>query len=211
MKPPLAILGRHSGAIVLREGSAPEPSGPDFEGGPLLFSGMEEAAAYLSFWLSDEAAMVRLRRALHEAGHSREVRRCSDRQVVRALAARIASGAIEVVPDEEDEEFLDVRAAFAKAAAASAKPSVRPAAAVPVVPEVPAVPDPPLLPLLEEVQIEGAEVLPEVLQTLEQIDISLGTLDMAALSLEPAPTAVPGIASAMTEASASVTETLDAL
>ncbi len=88
---------------------------------------------------------------------------------------------------------------------------MRPAGATIVQPAEPTVSEPPLLPLLEQVQIEGAEVLPEVLQTLEQIDISLGSLDLAALSLEPAPSAIPGISGAMSEASASVTAALDAL
>jgi hypothetical protein len=109
--------------------------------------------------------------------------------------------------------YLDVAAAFRRAAAT--RPAATPSGAV-VRPEVPAVvppvvPPAEVLPLLEKVQIEGAEVLPEVLQTLEQIDVSLGSLDLASVSLEPTPSAVPSISDAMTEASASVTTTIDDL
>ena len=69
----------------------------------------------------------------------------------------------------------------------------------------------PLLPTLETVQIEGAEVLPEVDQTLEQIDVAIGTMDQASVSLAPAPTKVPQITTAMTDASGAVTKTLDAM
>jgi superoxide dismutase len=76
-------------------------------------------------------------------------------------------------------------------------------------------PDPPpivpTLPALEEVQIEGAEVLPEVDQTLEQIAIASGTMDKASVSLAPAPTKVPQITTAMTDATKAINETLDSL
>jgi len=84
--------------------------------------------------------------------------------------------------------------------------SPAPAAAAAAVPEMP-----PLLPLLEEVQIEGAEVLPEIMQTLEQIDLTMAGIDLAAVSLEPAPSGVPAIGSAMQQASGSVTSTLDSM
>jgi hypothetical protein len=72
-------------------------------------------------------------------------------------------------------------------------------------------PVPPLLPVLEELQIEGAEVLPEIEQTLEQIDLTMGSIDLAGVSLEPTPSKVPQIETAMTAATASVTKTLDEL
>jgi hypothetical protein len=68
-----------------------------------------------------------------------------------------------------------------------------------------------LLPVLEEVQIEGAEVLPEVDQTMAQMDAAMGAMDQAAASLLPAPSKVPLITEAMTQATLTVTQTLDAL
>jgi hypothetical protein len=73
------------------------------------------------------------------------------------------------------------------------------------------VPPPPLLPVLEEVQMEGAEVLPEIEQSLEQVDITIGEIKVAPVSLEPTPSKVPAIGTAMTEAGADVTSTLDKL
>ncbi|MDR7307125.1 hypothetical protein [Rhodoferax saidenbachensis] len=72
-------------------------------------------------------------------------------------------------------------------------------------------PVPPLLPILEEVQLENAQVLPEIDQTLEQIDVSMGGVDQAGVSLEPAPLQIPKIEETMTEAGGNVKKTLDAL
>ena len=72
-------------------------------------------------------------------------------------------------------------------------------------------PVPPLLPLLEEVQLENAKVLPEIDQTLEQIDVTMGGIDEASVSLEPAPLQIPKIEEAMTDAGEEVKKTLDSL
>ena len=72
-------------------------------------------------------------------------------------------------------------------------------------------PVPPLLPILEEVQLGNAQVLPEIDQTLEQIDVTIGGIDEASVSLEPAPLQIPKIEEAMTGAGGSVKKTLDAL
>lgn len=69
----------------------------------------------------------------------------------------------------------------------------------------------PLLPILEEVQLENAQVLPEIDQTLEQIDATIGGVDQASVSLAPAPLQIPKIQEAMTEAGVRVKKTLDAL
>ena len=53
--------------------------------------------------------------------------------------------------------------------------------------------------LLEEVQIEGAEVLPEIEQSLEQVDITIGEINLAPVSLEPTPSKVPAISEKMGE------------
>ena len=72
-------------------------------------------------------------------------------------------------------------------------------------------PVPPLLPVLEAVQLENAQVLPEIDQTLAQIDLTMGGIDQASVSLEPAPLQVPKVQEAMTEAGTAVEKTLDAL
>ncbi|TAG34830.1 MAG: hypothetical protein EAZ34_04765 [Polaromonas sp.] len=77
---------------------------------------------------------------------------------------------------------------------------------VPVVPQLP-----PLLNVLEDVQIEGADVLPEVDQSLAQINITLGSMQNAEGSIEPAPNKVPDVKTAMDGISADVSSTLGKL
>lgn len=93
--------------------------------------------------------------------------------------------------------------ASAGAAALAALPAL---SDVPVVPQLPA-----LLDVLEDVQIEGAEVLPEVQQSLAQISNTLGSMEGAAGSIAPAPNKVPDVKTAMDATSADITSTLDKL
>jgi hypothetical protein len=69
----------------------------------------------------------------------------------------------------------------------------------------------PILPVLEETQIEGAKVLPEVLQALAQLEDTMSRINLATVSLEPAPSGVPDIAATLTDASGSISDTLDRL
>lgn len=206
MKPPLAILDRPHGSVTLREGGG---DGPRHHAN--LFGhtshGRESARIWLAYWLADHASMSRLRQVLHECEPGRSVVRSTDHQVLDALADLLVSGALEAVETGAPRDFLDVGAAFRQAAAA-AQPAPRP----PVPPPPPPVPAaPPLLPRLEDVQIEGAEVLPEILQTLEQVEAGLGSLELATVSLEPTPSAVLQITTAMTSAAADVTDRMGEL
>jgi hypothetical protein len=215
MSPPLAILPRHSATILLRRRQVTAPTDTEERGPSLRFSTVEDADAYLSFWLGDGGAMSRLRHVLRELGRAGAVSRNSDREVVHALAVDAADGALELVEHDSPHSYLDVRTAFRRAAAReaaarAARSATRaavgwPASAVAAPPSAP----PGLLPLLEEARIEGAQVMPEILQTLEQIDASLGSLQLASVSLEPTPTGVPAISDAMTKASDTVTTTID--
>lgn len=85
-------------------------------------------------------------------------------------------------------------------------------AGMPALSNVPVVPQlPPLLNVLEDVQIEGADVLPEVNQSLAQIDITLGSMQNAEGSIQPAPNKVPDVKTAMDSISADVSSTLGKL
>jgi hypothetical protein len=95
-------------------------------------------------------------------------------------------------------------AAGAGVAAAPALESLPPLLAMPVVAELP-----PLLPALEVVRIEGAEVMPEVNQSLAQIDASIGKVGGLSASLAPAPDKVPQVKAAMDEADAELRRQLD--
>lgn len=216
MQPPLALLGRHPGAVLIQKSAGPSPSLSGFLGPRRVFYSAQDAESYLSHWLGDAGAMGRLRQLLQDVGHTRAVAQCSDREVVTALAAQLTGGTLSAWEQEMQGAYLNVRAAFA-AAEAKARAGATVARQDVLVPEPPAPPAPPqvpaaeLLPLLENVQIQGAEVLPEIEQTLEQVGESLGQVDLASASIQPAPAAVPPITEAIKEASDSVKQSLDEL
>lgn len=82
-------------------------------------------------------------------------------------------------------------------------------AGMPALSDVPVVPTlPPLLDVLEDVQIEGAEVLPEVQESLARISDTLGSVQSASGSMAPAPNKVPDVKTAMDSTSADITQTL---
>ena len=85
-------------------------------------------------------------------------------------------------------------------------------AGMPALSNVPVVPQlPPLLGVLEDVQIGGADVLPEVDQSLAQISNTLGSMQNAEGSIKPAPNKVPDVKTAMDSTSADVSSTLSKL
>ena len=203
MSAPLATLQRQSRTIWLQDrfSSLPSTRGP-----ALTFGRADEADGYLSFWATDAAAVSALRYALYRCEHSPSVFALSDRQVMQALSAKLAQGALLLTEGSGE-------AGGGGWPLIPAAEAVMPDSSTLInlnkLPDRPAVP--PLLPLLEELQIEGAEVLPEIEQTLEQIDLTMGSIDLAGVSLEPTPSKVPLIQTAMTDASSSVTKTLDDL
>jgi hypothetical protein len=149
-----------------------------------------------------------LRIALYQAQPSALVMSMTDHEVMNMLADKLLRGGLvlsRTQPGGWPTEASEAAAAAAESSAAAVEEAevvnlnelVDPPAVVP------------LLPTLETVQIEGAEVLPEVDQTLEQIDVAIGTMDKASVSLAPAPTKVPLITTAMTDASGAVTKTID--
>lgn len=172
----------------------------------LPFTSTQDANAWLGYWKTDTSALSLLRGALQKIEPSVPVFMWPDEQVLALLAAHVARGIVVVT------ESLQ-----------AAPPAIMPAApAPPAVAEPPAVnlaallappppPDPPLLPVLEEVQMEAVEVLPEIEQSLEQVNVSIGEINLAPVSLEPTPSRVPLISQSMTDASTSITSTLDGL
>ena len=224
MSVPLATLRRHSQLVWLHDPmglpppSAPAPSGKgaiafspasqlDVRSGRRLpFGSAEEAQAWLQFWKSDVGAMMSLRAALQRSEPSAPVFSWTDDQVLAKLGARLARGA--VIATEGARQPLPAVLPLAPAPPAVVEPPAVPVSQI--LSGVP-VPPPPLLPLLEELQIEGAEVLPEIEQSLEQVELTIGEIQAAPVSLAPTPSKVPGIETAMTEAGASITSTLDKL
>ena len=155
--------------------------------------------------------MGQLRRALAQCERGARLGGLNDDQVINALATHLANGTVAVV--ERAVSLTPSSAALAAAGQAAAAAAAAAALDVPTLPPapVPKAPDVPILAALEDVQIEGAEVLPEVNQSLEQIDLTIANAASATTSLEPAPSGVPPIGAALDDASSSVTSTLDDL
>jgi hypothetical protein len=65
-----------------------------------------------------------------------------------------------------------------------------------------------LRPALENIQIEGAKVLPEVDQTLGEIGLALKRVEDTSLSVRPAPDGIDGIGSALDVAASEVSDKL---
>jgi hypothetical protein len=212
---PLATLSRPSGIASFRVVRKPDDAENRSPERVRTFPDAADGEAYLSYWQDDASAMRRLRKVLHALGPAGIVAGLTDRQVLRALARRLADRTLVVSERGAPRLYLNVRTAFERARATRAHRRPPGAGSRRLVrPPTPALPGgapalPQLLPLLETVQIEGARVLPEILQSLEQIDLSLTSLDLAALSLEPAPTEVPSISRAMTSVSDSILSTIE--
>lgn len=101
---------------------------------------------------------------------------------------------------------------LAPASSSAAAPGAAGLDSLPPLVDVPAVPPvPDLLPDLEDVQIEGAKVLPEIEETLEDVKASLALVDSASASVEPTPVPVDQIKQSMEEASSKVKKQLDEL
>jgi len=138
-----------------------------------------------------------LRQALGQH-HDLDLRRLSDEEVFAETERRLRNG------------WLQLMEIFEPRIEAPATVEEEPEEETPAEVAAPPAP-PPLLPLLEELQIEGAEVLPEITQTLEQIDVTIAGIGSATVSLAPAPSKIPAINATMQSSSASITDTLGAL
>ena len=199
MSLPLARLQRGAQRVWLHDRMGAAPA----QGASRRFWRADDAAQYLRHWRQDPAACRELRLALQRLEPSTWVFAYTDDRVIQALAAAIAQG-LAVVSES---------ALPPAPAGLPGVPAPPPAPAAPLAMTVAPIkpPVPPLLPVLEEVQIEGAEVLPEIMQSLEQIDLTLGEIKIAPVSLAPTPSKIPEIESALSAASGSVTRTLDEL
>lgn len=174
----------------------------------LQASDAASAQALLSQGGVDVAAAFRV--ALYRCEQDVSALALSDPEVLQLLADKLSSGALVLTAQGLTSTAGGWPTVRADASAAGADVPVSTTVVnLNALPEI--VPVLPLLPLLEELQIEGAEVLPEITQSLEQIDLTLGTIDLAGISLAPTPSKVPQINTAMTDASQAVTKTIDEL
>ena len=126
---------------------------------------------------------------------------------LHALGGRLMTGAV-VVLEELSRQAMPGRlvappTAAMSAAAFSALPALSALPAIAVIDN--------LLPALEDMRIEGAEVLPELDQSLAQVNSAIATVGAVSLSLEPAPTKVSAIKDALSAASSRASNTLGTL
>lgn len=210
---PLVSLWRHSCRITFYESGGmasagfPGPGEPG-SAAPLVvrrrFRSAEEAIQYLRYWAGDPGARAELRWMAGRAGASLAHGQGPDAWI-EPLAGKLQAGAIVVM--EESARRAQPGRLVAPPAAAAAPAAL---AALPPLSTMPQTPAPVnLLPVLEDIRVEGAEVLPELDQTLAQVEASLASVEAAGASLEPAPSKVGEIQSAMTGAATDSSQALD--
>jgi hypothetical protein len=214
---PLASLWRHSGRVTFYESGGQIGQALLAGGGPggqahvlgsrRRFSSSDDAYTYLRFWMGEPAARAELKWILQRSGPSLASANAGADGWLHALAARLTSGAI-VALEETSRYAMPGRlvapaSASMSAAAVSALPTLAEIATIAVLAD--------LLPALEDVRIEGAEVLPELNQSIEQVEAAIASVSAASLSLEPAPSKIAAIRTAIADASAKATAALGEL
>jgi hypothetical protein len=215
---PLASLWRQSCRVTFYEagghiGQALWQDGPGGQqhavGARRRFTSADDAYRYLRFWLGEPAARAELRWILQRSGPSLATAHGGIDGWLHALAGRLIGGAV-VVMEEHGRQARPGRLV--------APPSAGAAAAVAALEDLPALSSLPqldaivsLLPDLEDLRIEGAEVLPELDQAMTQIDAVIASIGSASLSLDPAPDKIAPINVSLSDATSRTTAALAAL
>jgi hypothetical protein len=215
---PLASLWRHNARVTFYEsgGAAGEHL---FQGGAgtqshvagarRRFVSADEAYLYLRYWMGEPAARAELMWILQRSGPTLVGSGTGAQAWLHALAGRLVAGAI-VVLEENNRAAMPGRLVAPQVSAADAAAAIADLPQLTVAaPAIPVIPD--VLPMLEEIRIEGAEVLPELDQSLAQVDTAIATVGATGLSLEPAPAKVAQIGAAITEATDQANAALDRL
>ena len=186
----------------------------------LRFASANEAQTYLDYAVTDGAATLQLRDILYRSGQWPAVYSYTHQRVLYALAQQLEAGFLKLAQSTPVASRGGwPMAASTTSAAATASGAAGPGSGsgsgassssslISLSSMAPKLPAPPLLPILQTVQIEGAEVLPEIMQTLNNVKLAIGSIDLASLSLAPAPSKVPQIQTAMTDASTAITTAL---
>lgn len=206
MKPALATLPSTRGPVLIVERGRLRP---------LDFDSIEEAERFLLGWRDDAEGMAALRSAARELPGVGDGTLGRDEAVIRAVARAVVSGAIVLIEPTVRVPPMPIRTTRAAAASSSSSQgSARAAiaaqqAAAPVDTPAPAAAPPAAdLEQLEEVSVEGAEVLPEVLEAMDQIDAALAEVEEMGTTLAPAPDGVPNVAAEMGDAASAVQDRL---
>jgi hypothetical protein len=210
---PLIALWRHNFKVNFYESGgvasaglfdAQRPSSSDSVMGQRhSFHSASEAQSYLRFWLGDPSARSQLMWLVHRVGANSANSQGVDGWI-DALANRLLGG--ELIAMEESNRLsapgrlMVPPKASTKAAALASLP---PLASVPAVPVVV-----PLLPALEDLQIETAEVMPEINQSLVKVDQTMASVGSVSASLSPTTAGVADIQTAVNDASSRTSKQL---
>jgi hypothetical protein len=218
---PLVTLWRHFSRVTFYEAGASLHT-PDFHqpqgvlgagqlpGHRRQFASLQHAQEYLRFWAGEPAARAELAWLSCRGGGVGLSHGGMGGDWLLLLANRLLKDEVAVM---EESAWMSGpgRLVVAGSGTDSAQSSAPAAALAPLesAPSLPAVV--PMLPVLEEVRVEGAEVLPEVQQSMVKIDASVGQVQTASTSVEPAPGGVAAIQTSMSEAGTGAQADLDAL
>jgi hypothetical protein len=167
------------------------------------FHTASEAQNYLRFWTGDPSARSQLMWMIHRTDSSSGHYRGGD-DWIDALANRLLSGGL-IAMEESNRLSAPGRLKVPPKAStkAAALASLPPLASVPAVPVVV-----PLLPALEDLQIETAEVMPEINQSLVKVDQTMASVSSVSASLSPTTAGVADIQTAVNEASSRTSKQL---
>jgi len=202
MLQPLISLWRHHARVTFydalssKDAAESDLSGLTF-GSPIgvrrHFFHADEAMAYLRYWMGDPGAVSELRWLLHKSGPALSGARGGPEQWLQVLAHRMQSGSLVAVEETAKRQFLGKMVATSAVSGLSSLTSLADLANLTSIPSM-------LMPDLTSLQIEGAQVLPQVEQAMEQIQVALSEVSDFSISLSPAPSKVSDIQSAMSKA-----------
>jgi hypothetical protein len=201
---PLATLWRHSCRVTFFEsGGALHCQLPEVGAGALSvrrrFRGQDEAVTYLRYWAGDSTAQADLRWIVQRLGASVAGSRQGPTPWLEPLAGLMVAGTL-LVFEETARRAMPGRLVPPPSADAGASAALGSMAPLSSLPKTPAVPN--LLPVLEDINVEGAEVLPELDQAMVQVKTTIASVSTAAKSLDPVDTKVKEIQDAMDIAAA---------
>ncbi|MEY3654926.1 MAG: hypothetical protein RL739_3096 [Pseudomonadota bacterium] len=201
MLQPLISLWRHHARVTFydalssRDATEADLSGLTF-GSPVgvrrHFFHVDEAMSYLRYWMGDPGAVSELRWLLTKSGPALSGARGGPDQWLQVLAHRMQSGALVAVEETAKRQFLGKMVATSAASGLSSLTSLADLANLTSIP-APSM----LMPDLTALQIDGAQVLPEVDQAIAQMKTAISEVSDFSVSLSPAPAKVLDIQSAM--------------
>jgi hypothetical protein len=204
MLQPLISLWRHHARVTFYDApSAKDAAESDLSGltfgSPIgvrrHFFHADEAMSYLRYWMGDPGAVAELRWLLHKSGPALSGARGGPEQWLQVLANRMQSGSLVAVEETAKRQFLGKMVATSAASGLSSLTSLADLANLTSIP-TPSM----LMPDLTSLQMDGAQVLPEVEEAMAQIQVALSEVSDFSVSLSPAPSKVMDIQTAMSKA-----------